>query len=52
MMEHNKEHSHTLTKMDLQQRLQQLLTALQLDDAPAGGAVVVYHAGECRNGTS
>ena len=47
MMEHNKEHSHTLTKMDLQQRLQQLLTALQLDDAPAGGAVVVYHAGEC-----
>ena len=31
----------------LQQRLQQILTDLQLDDAPAGGAVVVYLAGEC-----
>lgn len=31
----------------LQQRLQQILTDLQLDDAPAGGAVVVYQAGEC-----
>lgn len=31
----------------LQQRLQQLLTKLQLDDAPAGGALVVYQAGEC-----
>lgn len=30
----------------LQQRLQQILTDLQLDDAPAGGAVVVYLAGE------
>lgn len=30
-----------------QQRLQQLLTDLQLDDAPAGGAVVVYQAGKC-----
>lgn len=33
--------------MSFQQRLQQLLTALQLDDAPAGGAVVVYRAGRC-----
>ena len=33
--------------LDLQQRLQQLLTDLQLDDAPAGGALVVYHAGQC-----
>nr|WP_262880704.1 serine hydrolase domain-containing protein [Psychrobacter sp. ANT_WB68] len=32
---------------DLQQRLQQLLTDLQLDDAPAGGALVVYQAGQC-----
>ena len=31
----------------LQQRLQQIITDLQLDDAPAGGAVVVYLAGEC-----
>lgn len=31
----------------LQQHLQQLLTDLQLDDAPAGGAVVVYQAGRC-----
>ena len=33
--------------LDLQQRLQQLLTDLQLDDAPAGGVLVVYHAGQC-----
>ena len=32
---------------ELQQRLQQLLTDLQLDDAPAGGALVVYQAGQC-----
>ncbi len=31
----------------LQQRLQQLLIDLQLEDAPAGGSVVVYRAGEC-----
>lgn len=31
----------------LQQHLQQLLTDLQLDDAPAGGSVVVYQAGRC-----
>lgn len=30
-----------------QQHLQQLLSDLQLDDEPAGGAVVVYQAGEC-----
>ena len=33
--------------LDIQQRLQQLLTDLQLDDAPAGGALVVYQAGQC-----
>lgn len=32
---------------ELQQRLQQLLTDLQLDDTPAGGALVVYQAGQC-----
>ena len=32
---------------EIQQRLQQLLTDLQLDDAPAGGALVVYQAGQC-----
>ncbi|MGM8897897.1 MULTISPECIES: serine hydrolase domain-containing protein [unclassified Psychrobacter] len=31
----------------IQQRLQQLLTDLQLDDAPAGGSIVVYQAGKC-----
>ncbi|MEN2750763.1 serine hydrolase domain-containing protein [Psychrobacter sp. FBL11] len=30
-----------------QQRLQQLLTDLQLDDAPAGGSLVVYQDGQC-----
>ena len=35
------------TNRDFQQRLQQLLTDLQLDDAPAGGTVVVYQGGEC-----
>ncbi|MDN5620406.1 MAG: beta-lactamase family protein [Psychrobacter sp.] len=34
-------------RTDLQHRLRQVLTALQLDDAPAGGAVVVYQGGEC-----
>ncbi len=31
----------------LQQRLQQLLSDLQLDNAPAGGTLVVYQAGSC-----
>nr|WP_319822882.1 serine hydrolase domain-containing protein [Psychrobacter sp. ENNN9_III] len=31
----------------IQQRLQQLLTDLQLDDAPAGGSLIVYQAGKC-----
>lgn len=33
--------------INFQQHLQQILTDLQLEDAPAGGAVVVYQAGEC-----
>ena len=32
---------------EFQQRLQQLLTDLQLEDGPAGGALVVYQAGKC-----
>lgn len=31
----------------LQHYVQQLLTDLQLDDAPAGGSIVVYQAGQC-----
>ncbi|MGO2277260.1 MULTISPECIES: serine hydrolase domain-containing protein [unclassified Psychrobacter] len=46
-MDHNTEHPNTTTNMDIQKNLQQLLTDLQLDDAPAGGAVVVYQAGQC-----
>ncbi|WP_201550807.1 serine hydrolase domain-containing protein [Psychrobacter sp. DD43] len=37
----------TYTDNHIQRRLQQLLTDLQLDDAPAGGALVVYKAGKC-----
>lgn len=33
--------------INFQQHVQQILTALQLEDAPAGGAVVVYQAGKC-----
>ena len=35
------------TDNHIQHRLQQLLMNLQLDDAPAGGALVVYQAGKC-----
>lgn len=37
----------TTINTQLQRRLQQLLTDLQLDDAPAGGSLVVYQAGKC-----
>ena len=46
----NKPHSstaHQTINIKLQQRLQQLLADLQLDDAPAGGSLVVYQAGNC-----
>ena len=46
-MDHNTENSNTPINADFQKRLQQLLTDLQLDDAPAGGAVAVYQAGQC-----
>ncbi|ALF60553.1 serine hydrolase domain-containing protein [Psychrobacter urativorans] len=42
---HNSSHCHI--NQQLEQRLQQILTDLQLDDAPAGGALVVYQAGKC-----
>ena len=50
MSDNNKNTNQALDKQtnhDFQQCLQQLLTDLQLDDAPAGGAVVVYQGGEC-----
>ncbi|MDN3452748.1 MULTISPECIES: serine hydrolase domain-containing protein [unclassified Psychrobacter] len=46
-MDHNIENSNTSINADFQNKLQQLLTDLQLDDAPAGGAVAVYQAGQC-----
>ena len=35
------------TQLKIEKGLQQLLNDLQLDDAPAGGALAVYHAGSC-----
>ncbi|QOD13654.1 beta-lactamase family protein [Psychrobacter sp. 28M-43] len=46
-MDHNTENSNTSINADFQKKLRQLLTDLQLDDAPAGGAVAVYQAGQC-----
>lgn len=46
-MDHNTENSNIPINVDFQNKLQQLLTDLQLDDAPAGGAVAVYQAGHC-----
>lgn len=43
----NNQNVNTSTNPIIQQKLQQLLTYLQLDDAPAGGALVVYQAGQC-----
>lgn len=50
MTSHNKENAYKNNNditPKIQQSMQQLLTDLQLDDTPAGGALVVYHAGEC-----
>ena len=47
MIDNNKTNHNNQIDVKLQQHLQQLLTDLQLDDAPAGGAVVVYQAGKC-----
>lgn len=32
---------------DIQDKIDELMSKLPLDDAPAGGALVVYHQGEC-----
>ncbi len=45
--QNGKSHSIFAINLTLQQQLQALLTDLQLDDAPAGGALVVYQAGVC-----
>ena len=47
MTDNNKANHNNQINTQLQQHLQQLLTDLQLDAAPAGGAVVVYQAGKC-----
>ncbi|MBH0096602.1 beta-lactamase family protein [Psychrobacter sp. NZS113] len=47
MTDNNKTNHNNQINTQLQQHLQQLLTDLQLDDAPAGGAVAVYQAGKC-----
>jgi CubicO group peptidase (beta-lactamase class C family) len=39
--------NHNYIDSKLEQQLQQILTDLQLDDAPAGGSLVVYQAGNC-----
>ncbi len=44
-MTDNKTETHI--NRELEQQLQRLLSQLQLDDAPAGGAVVVYQSGKC-----
>lgn len=43
----DKNHTNRFLDNDIQQRIQSLLSDLQLDDDTAGGAVVVYHAGKC-----
>ncbi len=43
----NIKNNSTNINNELEQQLQQLLTKLQLDDAPAGGTVVVYQSGKC-----
>jgi len=50
MTDHHKENNQSVDRQrdtEFQQRLQQILTDLQLEDGPAGGAVVVYQAGKC-----
>ncbi|MBO1529710.1 beta-lactamase family protein [Psychrobacter sp. F1192] len=47
MNELNQAHDTDGINTKLQQYMQELLTDLQLDDAPAGGSVVVYQGGKC-----
>lgn len=43
----NGSHARNSPDNDVQKRIQILLNKLQLDDEPAGAAVVVYHKGSC-----
>lgn len=46
----NDKYNHKINNdidIKIQNSLQQILTDLQLDDAPAGGSLVVYQAGKC-----
>lgn len=47
MIDHSNSSNLQSINFKLQQHLQQLLMQLQLDDAPAGGTLVVYQAGAC-----
>lgn len=50
MIDNNQKFSQNLDEpinLKFQQRLQQIMSDLQLDDGPAGGAVVVYQSGKC-----
>lgn len=47
MTDNNNNNCSDSINSQLQHYLQKLLADLQLDDAPAGGAVVVYQAGRC-----
>ncbi len=47
MMGSNAENNHEQSNVEIEGHLQRLLTDLQLDDAPAGGSLVVYQAGKC-----
>lgn len=47
MTSSNEENNYKQINAKIGHRLQKLLTDLQLDDAPAGGALVVFQAGEC-----
>ncbi len=47
MTNSSEQNGHNNSNARIEPQLQQLLTDLQLDDAPAGGSLVVYQAGKC-----
>ena len=47
MTNHDNNNNNCHRNNPLESRLQTILNQLQLDDAPAGGALVVYQAGQC-----
>ena len=47
MTNHDNNNNNCHRNNSLESRLQTILTQLQLDDAPAGGALVVYQSGHC-----